>query len=107
MLSCAVGVWVACCRYNKLHVARHAPYPALPFNDYRKVFVTDRMEQPDRPGPNNDGAATIMGNSVRQWHESYWPNKRRKLAQQAADEMDQYRSSLLDEGGYQPPADER
>ena len=30
-----------------------------------------------------DGAATVMGNSVRQWAQSYNPSRRRRLAQQA------------------------
>jgi hypothetical protein len=86
--------------YKGVHEQHNAPYPYLPINTYRKVFVTDRLENPDRPGPSNEGAAIIMGNSVRQWQATYWPNKIQKLAQGAAEDMEAYRQGLLADEGY-------
>lgn len=62
--------------------------------------MADRLENPERPGPSNEGAAIIMGNSVGQWFQSYWPNKMRRLAEKATQDMNGYRQSLLDEAGY-------
>lgn len=92
--------------YKAVHEQHRAPYPYLPINTYRKVFVSDRLENPDRPGPSNEGAAIIMGNSVRQWHASYWPNKQQKLADGAAKDMATYRKNLLQEAGYYSEDDE-
>jgi hypothetical protein len=86
--------------YKTVHMQYRAPYPYLSINTYRKVFVTDRLENPDRPGPSNEGAALIMGNSEKQWQASYWPNKMQKLAEGAVHDMGMYRSSLLAEAGY-------
>jgi hypothetical protein len=86
--------------YKSVHETHNAPYPYLPINTYRKVFVADRLENPDRPGPSNEGAAIIMGNSVRQWQASYWPNKQQKLAHGAAADMEVYRQGLLADAGY-------
>lgn len=47
----------------------------------RHVYVTNRMEHPEQPGPSNAAAAIIMGNSEREWREAYHPHHR---AQQAA-----------------------
>jgi hypothetical protein len=86
--------------YRDLHVRHRAPYSLLPLNDYRQVFVTDRMEDPDRAGPSNEGAATIMGNTVRQWEASYWKNKRIKVAKEATKALGAYRDSHLREAGH-------
>ncbi len=82
-------------RYADLHTKFGAPYTYLPLNKYRSVFVTDRLERPDVPGPSNEGAAIIMGNSVRQWHASYWPTRRQTQARQAVEGMEAYRQHLL------------
>jgi hypothetical protein len=86
--------------YKLLHIKYKAPYPIITLQAYRSVFVTDRLEDPDRPGPDNEGAATIMGNSVAQWEASYYKNKRIKLAQKATRAMGSYRASHLKEAGY-------
>jgi hypothetical protein len=36
-----------------------------------------------------------MGNSVRQWHASYWPTRRQTQARQAVEGMEAYRQHLL------------
>jgi hypothetical protein len=85
-------------RYNALHMRQRAPYPRLPLNSYRKVMVTDRKEHPERPGPCDEGAAIIMGNTARPtWDNSYWYRRRQALAEQAAANMGVYRSELLRE----------
>jgi len=81
--------------YKGVHYSLAAPYPFIPLNKYRTVFVEDRLSRPDRPGPDNDGAAMVMGNTVRQWHQSYWPNRKAKLARDATRSMAKYRKSLL------------
>ena len=86
--------------YRDLHVSHMAPFPLLTLTSYRSVFVADRMEDPSRAGPSNDGAATLMGNTTRQWEASYWKNKRRKEAKQAAKEVHAYRASHLADAGY-------
>jgi hypothetical protein len=84
--------------YAKLHTSERAPYPQLPLNSYRSVFITDRMENPCTPGPSNQGAAVIMGNSVGTWDRAYWKNKRLREAEQAGKAMAVYRESLLLQG---------
>jgi hypothetical protein len=81
-------------RYKAVHRRFQAPCGYLPLNRYRSVFVTDRMENPGRPGPSNEGAATIMGTSVRQWTATYWPTKRQTEVNEAAKAMAVYRESL-------------
>jgi hypothetical protein len=84
---------------NKVHLNNGAyPGQARPtLNDYRTIMVTDRLENPDRAGPSNDGAAILMGTSVAQWHASYWKTKRSTLATRAAGDMANYRAELLRE----------
>jgi hypothetical protein len=91
--------------YRDVHVKYAAPYPIITLQAYRSVFVTDRMEDPDRPGPSNEGAATIMGNSVRQWGASYFKNKKIKQAKAASKEMAAYRRSHLVQQGYEAEDD--
>jgi hypothetical protein len=86
--------------YRGLHIKYKAPYPLITLQAYRSVFVSDRLEDPDRPGPEHAGAATIMGNSLPQWEASYYKNKRIKQAQRAAKSMGAYRRSHLKEAGY-------
>jgi hypothetical protein len=91
------GVTQLAHRYKSLHSRFKAPYGYLALNAYRSVFVTDRMENPERPGPSNEGASIIMGNSVRQWHASYWPTKRQTQVGEATGAMQVYREALLSE----------
>lgn len=69
-------------------------------------MVTDRLEHPDMPGPSNEGAALVMGNTERQWHASYWPNKKLKLGQKAVDDMEVYRQQQLQHLGYAAPTNQ-
>jgi hypothetical protein len=86
--------------YRNMHLTHQAPYSLITLQAYRSVFVSDRLENPDRPGPCNEGAATIMGNSVKQWEASYYKNKRIKQAEKATQSMAKYRRSHLVEQGY-------
>lgn len=86
--------------YKSVHVGYMAPYPVITLRQYRDVFVSDRMDNPDIPGPSNEGAAIIMGNSVPTWEASYWKNKRVKQATKAGQDMGKYRDHHLREEGY-------
>jgi hypothetical protein len=86
--------------YRDLHIKYAAPYPLITLQAYRSVFVSDRLEDPGRPGPSNEGAATIMGNSVPQWEASYYKNKRVKQVKEATKNMAAYRRSHLVQQGY-------
>ena len=94
--SSALGSWS-----KRMHTANDA-YAGLlkgdrlpSLNDYRSIFVTDRMENPERAGPSDEGAAIIMGNSVGAWNTHYWKNKRARLADDASQQMEAYRHGLL------------
>lgn len=45
---------------------------------FRHIFITDRFENEDVPGPANEDAALAMGNTVQQWQRTYYPQKRSK-----------------------------
>jgi hypothetical protein len=72
-----------------------ASFKYMPLNSYRKVMVTDRMENTNVPGPDHEGAALIMGNSVPTWHRHYWNGKRTHLAAEAAAATQVYRQETL------------
>jgi hypothetical protein len=82
-------------RHALIHERYKAPYKYVPLNAYRKVMVTDRMENGGVPGPAHEGAALIMGNSVDTWHRHYWYRKRQHLARQAALDVQAYRAAVL------------
>lgn len=63
----------------------------MPLNKYRNIFVTDRLQNPHIPGPSNEGAAIIMGNSVPTWKAAYHNNRRAWLADRAAADAEKYR----------------
>lgn len=88
------------CRYQALYNKHRPAFPFAPLNKFRSVFVSDRLERPDRPGPSHEGAAIIMGNSVATWNRNYWQRGRLVQADQAARMQGQYRRSLLQEAGY-------
>lgn len=83
------------CRYAKLHQHYCAPFKLVALNKYRNVFVSDRMDNPDIPGPSNEGAAIIMGNSVSTWKGAYHNNRRARLADQAAADAEKYRLARM------------
>jgi hypothetical protein len=86
------------CRYAKLHKTHKAPFQPVPLNKYRSIFVTDRLQNPDTPGPSNEGAAIIMGNSVPTWEASYHNNRRAWLADKAAADAEKYRQACMQMG---------
>lgn len=45
----------------------------LPPKTGRHVFITDRLSNPERPGPKNQAAADCMGNSIQAWLTFYFP----------------------------------
>lgn len=92
---------VLTCRYKTRHVELQAPYPYLPLNTYRAVFVSDRLENPHRAGPNNRGAAIIMGNQEKQWLDSYWKNQKIRVVNEATQQLGRYREALLDDSAGQ------
>lgn len=76
--------------------AHPPPFQPGTLREYRAVFVTDRLENPGRPGPSNEGAAIIMGNSVPRW-VTYWKTRRQTLSGRAAGDMAAYRHACLTE----------
>lgn len=61
----------------------------------RHIFVTDRLENPDMPGPDDEHAAVVMGNSVKAWRKHYHTMHQHYGAQAAVDKMDNYRKACL------------
>lgn len=57
--------------------------------------MTDRLENPEMPGPSNEGAAIIMGNSVPTWKAAYHNNRRAWLADRAAADAEKYRIAQI------------
>lgn len=57
--------------------------PYFPPKDCRQIFVDDYMLMYGREPEMLDGAAAVMGNSVRQWRDSYNPSRRRVAARRA------------------------
>jgi hypothetical protein len=76
-------------------IASVSAVPSL--RDYRSIMITDRMEHPERPGPEPEGAAIIMGNSQQAWEQHYWKTKRLHQAGKAAEAQGAYRESCLAE----------
>ena len=63
----------------------------------RYIFVTDRREHAERPGPEDAHAALVMGNSEAAWTAYYHTNFDSWGAQQAVDKMAEYRVACLEE----------
>ena len=61
----------------------------------RHIFVTDRMENPDVPGPADEHAAVVMGNSVKAWRKHYHTMHEQHGSQAAVDGMQNYRGACL------------
>lgn len=79
-------------------MTRHGAGASFTFRRMRHIFVEDRLDHPDRPGPSNEDAAHVMGNSVRAWKEHYHTSYEAKAATRAVDSMAEYRLAL----GAQP-----
>lgn len=59
----------------------------------RFIFFSDRMENPDVPGPSNEGAAAASANNVAAWTRYYVKHYKGMRAQQAVDAMREYREA--------------
>lgn len=59
----------------------------------RFIFFNDRLENPDVPGPSNEGAAAASANSVSAWSRYYCVTYKNMRAQQAVDAMKEYREA--------------
>lgn len=69
----------------------------------RQVFVHERRS-PDRvEGPNDRGAAMVMGHSLAQWNKWYDLDFHDREAQQAVDAMEAWRVNLLSSHAQAPP----
>ena len=79
-------------------MARNGAKASFSYQRMRHIFVEDRLDHPDRPGPSNEDAAHVMGNSVRAWKEHYHTSFEAKAATRAVDSMAEYRLAL----GAQP-----
>ncbi|KAJ9534185.1 hypothetical protein QJQ45_007005 [Haematococcus lacustris] len=75
--------------------SNQAPWPFVPFHELRNVFITDRLDNPDMPGPSIQAAAQAMLNSPAQWGASYDMNKRQRLGKEAQATMPLYRKAML------------
>ena len=58
----------------------------------RHIFVAERRGEDAVEGPNDQGAAMVMGNSIRQWDRVYDKNFQRTSAQRAVDAMAVWRA---------------
>ncbi|KAL3152850.1 hypothetical protein ABBQ38_012165 [Trebouxia sp. C0009 RCD-2024] len=67
----------------------------------RQVFVDERQSNSATAGPSNQGAAMVMGHSVKQWDKWYDMQYHPRLAQNAVDGMQSWRAAMLQS---HPPA---
>ena len=70
---------------------------AFPPSLLRHIFVDERRSHESAPGPSNQGAAQVMGNSVSQWDKAYDLNQNRRESQAAVNAMPQWRSAMLEQ----------
>ena len=61
----------------------------------RQVFVEERQSNNAVAGPSNQGAAMVMGHNVQQWFKWYDMQYYPRLAQNAVDSMDTWRTAML------------
>ncbi|KAL3144600.1 hypothetical protein ABBQ32_004324 [Trebouxia sp. C0010 RCD-2024] len=61
----------------------------------RQVFVDERQSDSATAGPSNQGAAMVMGHSVKQWDKWYDMQYHPRLAQNAVDGMQSWRAAML------------
>lgn len=84
--------------FEKSHAA---PQGHMAMREFRQVFITHRCDEPNIPGPSNAAAAQQMGNTEAQWLATYYTDtisKRRKLADDNARGINEYRQALLNIG---------
>lgn len=67
----------------------------FPAQRLRHIFVAERRSRTAVEGPDDAGAAMIMGHSVRQWDLTYDRNFELTQAQAAVDAMAQWRANVL------------
>ena len=60
----------------------------FPPTDLRTVFVEDCTYA--MPRETWEGAAIVMGNSVRQWKPSYWPSRKKRLVDNVVETYSEY-----------------
>ena len=61
----------------------------------RQVFVDERASNSAAAGPSNQGAAMVMGHSEQQWHNWYDLQFHPRLAQNAVNSMQLWRTAML------------
>ena len=61
----------------------------------RQVFVDERQSNSAAAGPSNQGAAMVMGHSVKQWDKWYDMRYHPRMAQNAVDSMQSWRAAML------------
>jgi len=77
--------------------------PALSPSQCRQVFVAERRSEARVAGPNDRGAAMVMGHSVQQWDKWYDLDFHARQAQQAVDAMSTWRQTLLAQAAQPQP----
>ena len=83
-----------CYHFKKIYRTAGATatiYPQL----LRHIFVSERESCDRAAGPDNAGAALIMGNSESQWRRSYDLSHTRRETQQAVAAMGSWRAAML------------
>ena len=83
------------CAYWKRMLADAGAAGLFPPKMLRHIFTTHRLEHPEVPGPSNEHAAIVMGNSVEAWVKHYHRNHQNWAAQEAVDNMAVYRVAVL------------
>lgn len=83
------------CGYWKRMLADAGTSGHFPPRMLRHIFTTHRLEHPEVPGPSNEHAAVVMGNSVEAWVKHYHRNHQNWAAQEAVDNMAVYRAAVL------------
>ena len=77
--------------------------PPMPPSQCRQVFVAERRSEARVAGPNDRGAAMVMGHSVQQWDKWYDLDFHARQAQQAVDAMSTWRQTLLAQAAQHSP----
>ncbi len=61
----------------------------------RQVFVDERASNTAAAGPSNQGTAMVMGHGEQQWHKWYDMQFHPRLAQDAVNSMQLWRTAML------------
>jgi len=76
----------------------------FPPNRLRHIFVDERGGKDRAEGPTDKGAAQLMGNSVKQWSQSYDLKFHRREAAEAMEAMAPWREAMLKKAKGKQPA---